>query len=90
LSKNKESAMKLNSGKLPPSILKEVVYKHLGAYSSRVLLGPSIGEDAAVIDMGEKVLVVHTDPITGAVESIGLLAVYVSTNDIATRGALPL
>lgn len=82
--------MKLNSGKLPPSILREVVYRHLGAYSSRVLLGPSIGEDAAVVDMGEKVLVVHTDPITGAVENIGLLAIYVSTNDVATRGALPL
>lgn len=82
--------MKLNSGKLPPSILKEVVYRHLGAYNSRVLLGPSVGEDAAIIDMGEKVLVVHTDPITGAVENIGLLAVYVSTNDVATRGASPL
>jgi thiamin-phosphate kinase len=82
--------MKLNSGKLPPNILKEVVYKYLGVHNSRVLLGPSIGEDAAIIDIGEKVLVVHTDPITGAIENIGLLAVYISTNDIATRGALPL
>ncbi|MBO3802056.1 MAG: AIR synthase family protein [Thermoproteota archaeon] len=82
--------MKLNLGKLPPSILEEVVYRNLGAHSNRVILGPSIGEDAAIIDMGEKFLVIHTDPITGAVENIGLLAVYVSTNDIATRGALPL
>jgi thiamin-phosphate kinase len=82
--------MKLNFGKLPPSILREVVYKHLGVPSKRVLLGPSVGEDAAIIDMGDKVLVLHTDPITGAIENIGLLAVYVSTNDVATRGALPL
>lgn len=82
--------MKLRVGKISPKLLKEIVYKNLGVFNERVLLGPSIGEDAAIIDMGKKVLVVHTDPITGAIENIGRLSVYISTNDVATRGAIPL
>jgi hydrogenase maturation factor len=62
----------------------------LGAISERVLHGPNVGEDAAVIDMGEKVLVVATDPITGAVGNIGWLAVHVNANDVASTGAKPL
>jgi len=55
-----------------------------------VILGPKIGEDASVIDFKDKVLVVHSDPITGAVENIGWLAVNIVANDIATRGVKPL
>ncbi|MDH5713203.1 MAG: AIR synthase family protein, partial [Candidatus Bathyarchaeota archaeon] len=56
----------------------------------RVIVGPRIGEDAAVIDFKDRVLVVHSDPITGAIENIGWLAVNVCANDIATRGVRPL
>jgi hydrogenase maturation factor len=55
-----------------------------------VLLGPNIGEDATVINFGDRALVVHSDPITGAVENVGRLAVNICTNDIATRGVRPL
>jgi thiamin-phosphate kinase len=55
-----------------------------------VILGPKIGEDASVIDFKDKVLVVHSDPVTGAVENIGWLAVNIVANDIATRGVKPL
>jgi hypothetical protein len=34
-------------------------------------LGPTSGVDCAVIDVGEKSLIVSMDPITGAVEHIG-------------------
>ena len=77
-------------GKLDPKALKQLVFSRLGESSPRVLLGPSIGEDATVIDFGNKALVIHSDPITGAVENIGRHAVYVCTNDIATRGVRPL
>lgn len=76
-------------GKLDPSVLKEVVFRHIGRRDTRVILGPQIGEDASVIDFGEKNLVVHSDPITGAVENVGWLAVNICTNDIATRGVPP-
>jgi hydrogenase maturation factor len=80
----------LETGKLQPALLKQVVLSRLGIDDPRVLLGPHIGEDASIIDFGQKALVVHSDPITGAVENLGWLAVNVCANDIATRGARPL
>jgi len=80
----------LNVGKLYPNVLRQIVLSHLGTDDPRVLLGPYIGEDASVIDLGQKALVVHSDPITGTVENVGWLAVNVCTNDIATRGIRPL
>jgi hydrogenase maturation factor len=80
---------RLSIGKLNPFILKQQVFSRLGKQDSRVLLGPKIGEDATVIDFGDRALVVHSDPITGAVENVGWLAVNVCTNDIATRGVRP-
>lgn len=76
-------------GKVPPEILKKYIFNRIGKIDSRVLQGPGIGEDAAVIDFGDKVLVVHSDPITGASKNIGWLSLCVSTNDVATRGAIP-
>ena len=48
-----------------------------------------IGEDAAVIDMGDKYLVAKTDPITFATDVIGYYAVNVNVNDIVCMGAEP-
>ncbi|MBI4051327.1 MAG: hypothetical protein HY400_02355 [Elusimicrobia bacterium] len=59
------------------------------ASDRRVVLGPGIGEDAAVVSFGNKLLAATTDPITFAVEDIGWYAVAVNANDIATRGAKP-
>jgi len=84
------SRRSLQVGKLDPSMLKQLILSRLGSQDPRVILGPNIGEDATVIDFGEKSLVIHSDPITGAVENIGWLAVNVCANDIATRGVRPL
>ena len=54
-----------------------------------MLLGPRVGEDAAIIDMGDRCLVAKTDPITFATEEIGWYAVNVNANDIACCGATP-
>jgi len=80
----------LSVGKLDPNLLKQLVFGCLGSPDPRVVVGPKLGEDAAVIDFKDRVLVVHSDPITGAVENIGWLAVNVCSNDIATRGIRPL
>ena len=55
----------------------------------QVVLGPEYGEDAAVIDLDEGYLVMHMDPISGAVKEVGKLAVIVASNDIAVSGAEP-
>jgi len=80
---------RLKVGKIPSRLLKETVFGRLGCSDPSVILGPSIGEDAALIRMGGEVLAFKTDPITGSVDEIGWLAVYVNANDIATRGAVP-
>lgn len=54
-----------------------------------VILGAVFGEDVALTRVGEDVLVSHLDPIVGAVNDIGWLAVHVACNDIATSGAPP-
>jgi len=52
-------------------------------------VGPGVGEDAAIVQENGKVLVIHSDPITGAVKDLGRLAVHISVNDVVSKGADP-
>jgi len=79
----------LPPGKIPPEILEKTVFKFLGAKRRDVIFGPSRGEDAAIVSDGCKLIVLHGDPISGATEKIGWIAMNISTNDIATRGVKP-
>jgi hydrogenase expression/formation protein HypE len=79
----------LPTGKVPKDVLKRLVFTCLGVPSDRVLKGPHIGEDSAVLDMGDSVLVAKANPITGAESRIGWLAVHINANDVAVRGAEP-
>jgi hydrogenase maturation factor len=81
----------LKVGKLNSELLVELL-QCKGIQDERVVLGPSLGEDAAVIDFDkacEKYLVAKTDPITFATEEIGWYVVNINANDLATRGARP-
>jgi hydrogenase maturation factor len=53
------------------------------------VVGPRVGEDAAVLDMGDRYLVATTDPITFVTEDLGWYALVVNANDLAVRGATP-
>ncbi|MDA1000370.1 MAG: AIR synthase family protein [bacterium] len=75
-------------GKLPAGALGGLLEKMKG--HPRLLVGPRVGEDAAVIDVGERCIVVKSDPITFVEERIGWYAVHVNANDIACMGAAPL
>jgi len=75
-------------GKLPASHLEKLLTGYHPA-DTRVVLGGSVGEDAAVIDMGDHYLVAKTDPITFATDEIGWYAVNINANDIACTGATP-
>jgi len=84
------SPRSFKTGKIPSDVLRRLVFNRLGVPTDRVLSGPGVGEDAAVIDMGDRVLVAKGDPITGAEGNIGWLSVHINANDIASTGARPL
>jgi len=76
-------------GKLPIEHLRSLLADVPGR-DPRLLIGPQIGEDAAVIDMRGRYLAVTTDPVTFATDHIGRYAVHVNANDVAVLGARPL
>ncbi len=83
-------AMEKNSfamGKLDPKFLEEL-FSSL-SHDKRVIVGPGIGKDAAVIDFGKTCLVVKTDPITFTSCNLGWYSVNINANDIACLGAVP-
>ncbi len=75
-------------GKLPIDFLQALLERY-GGQDRRLVVGPRPGEDAAVLDMGERYLVLKSDPITFATDEIGWYVVHVNANDIATMGARP-
>ncbi len=83
---------KLKCGKLPDDELSRLLEKYTNSANDRVLLGPKIGEDAAIIDMGSKennCLAVCVDPIMVNISNAPYFAVAINVNDIVTRGATP-
>lgn len=78
-------------GKVSETILKRSVFKQLNIKRDEVLVGPNVGEDCSAIKFNhDEVCVVSTDPITGAIEDIGYLAVHITANDLASSGAEPI
>ena len=78
----------MDIGKFPPSLLEKLLRK-TGISDPRVILGPGVGEDAAVLDLGETLLVAKSDPVTMAIYRIGWYAVQVNANDVACTGGTP-
>jgi hydrogenase maturation factor len=81
--------MLLPVGKLPPDMLAKMLKTYI-SLDERVKVGPAIGEDAAAVDMGDRYLLLKTDPITFVAEDIGTYTVRINANDIATMGGKPL
>ena len=79
--------MNLKPGKLPQDLLEKLLKKFY--LSDSVVLGPGVGIDSAVIDLGEKYLVVSSDPITFVTSDVGFYTIAVNINDVAVTGAIP-
>ncbi len=73
---------KLSNEELEQLVIRKIQYQH-----PDVLIHSGVGEDCSVIDYGDEVCVVSSDPITGAAHQIGKLAIDVACNDIASTGA---
>lgn len=75
-------------GKLPPDLLARLI-SSAPAADERLLVGPGIGLDCAILDAGSNLLALKSEPITFATEEIGWYAVQIAANDVATTGAQP-
>ena len=78
----------METGKLPPGILGRLL-QGIPIADDRVLIRPDIGEDAALIDYGDHILIAKSDPITFASDLIGWYVVQINANDIAAMGGIP-
>lgn len=89
--KEQKEYQPLPPGKLPADLLAQLL-RSLPTTDPALLLGPSVGEDAAVIEFAPgqaELLVAKSDPITFATDEIGYYAVNVCANDLAVTGATP-
>ena len=77
-------------GKVPNNILKEIVLGKINHKRNEVILRPRIGEDCCAVDFNNYICVLSSDPVTGAINEVGRIAVHVSCNDVAACGAEPL
>lgn len=75
-------------GKLDINLLDELL-DTFDVNDPRVVVGPEVGEDAAVIDFGDKYLIATTDPVTFTTYKMGWYMVNVNANDIAAMGGVP-
>ena len=78
----------MQTGKLPLDLLGKLLSK-IEVTDPRVILGGTPGEDAALIDIGDRYLISKTDPITFVTDLIGWYLVQVNANDIAVMGGTP-
>ena len=75
-------------GKFPHDLLKRLL-AGVESNDPTVVIGPGIGEDAAVLEVGGRLLVAKSDPVTFATDRIGWYAVQVNANDVACTGGIP-
>lgn len=77
-------------GKIPNDILKSMIIDKINNKREEIIIRPRIGEDCGIVDFGDSLIALSSDPITGSPEEVGHLAVHVSCNDVASCGAEPV
>lgn len=78
-------------GKVSETVLKRSIFKQIHTKRDEVLLGAGVGEDCAAVKLAPgEIFVISTDPITGTVKDVGMLAIQITANDLASSGAEPV
>ncbi|MFQ5865642.1 MAG: AIR synthase family protein [bacterium] len=78
----------LPTGKINLELLSNLIEDYCTT-DETIVVGPKVGEDAAVIDLRDKYLIAKTDPITFVTDEIGIYAIHINANDIACMGGVP-
>ncbi len=79
---------RLRTGKIGHELLAKMLSKHTSK-GEGIVVGPKVGEDAAVVEVGEKWVVATADPITYTSHRIGWYSVHINANDVASLGGVP-
>lgn len=80
----------MKEGKLDFDDLRSIIFNNKTIKRNEVKVRNDVGEDCSVIDFGDCEGIFSTDPITGANENVGKLAVHINCNDIASSGGEPI
>ncbi|NMF06953.1 AIR synthase family protein [Clostridium beijerinckii] len=80
----------MKEGKLDFQDLRNIILNNKTIKRKEVKIRNDVGEDCSIIDFGEYEGIFSTDPITGASENVGKLAVHINCNDIASAGGEPI
>ena len=75
-------------GKIPPRLLQRILDLPR-KQNQAVVVGPNLGEDAAVLNFDAGMVVATSDPITFPTPRPGYYAVHVNANDVAVMGGKP-
>lgn len=80
-------------GKIDRALFDRSIRKRLGHSDPAVLIGPQHGVDAAILDIGDQVLAITTDPFFVVPEygweRAGWFAVHILASDVVTSGLPP-
>ncbi len=80
-------------GKINPEFFHKFIYPKLGNPDSSIIVKPQSGVDFGVIDLGDKVMVLSTDPFFIAkelgMEKAAWFAVHILASDVAVSGIAP-
>jgi len=83
------SDVPLRAGKLPGPLLHRLITAYATRPDPDVLVPTGYGRDAAAIQIGDRQIVVKSDPITFATEGAARYLLAVNANDIACMGGIP-
>jgi len=80
-------------GKIHPDFFNQHIYRKLGKPDKSIIVGPQNGVDFGVVGLGEKVMVLSTDPFFIAKElgfkKAAWFAVHIIASDVAVSGIAP-
>lgn len=80
-------------GKINPAFFNKVIYPRLGNSDPSVIVKPKSGVDFGVVDLGDQVMVLSTDPFYIAkelgIEKAAWFAVHILASDVAVSGIKP-
>ena len=80
-------------GKISAEVFNELIYPHLGAKRSDILVGPQHGVDVGIVEIGNKAIAMTSDPVFIVPEygfkRAAWFAIHILTSDVVTSGLPP-